>query len=73
MKNIIDYIFTFGIILTGIVSLLRMINILFKPHFFLKDRFKFITDSPNNRQLFIYNLVILLVVIEVILYMWGSK
>jgi hypothetical protein len=73
MKYIIDCIFTFGIIVTGFVSLLRMINILFSPNFFKTDRFKFVTDPPNKRQLFVYNLVMLLVVIEVVLLIWEPK
>jgi hypothetical protein len=73
MKYIIDCIFTFGIVTSGFVSLLKMMNILFSPKFFQKDRFRFITDPPNKRQLFVYNLIMLLVVIEVVLFIWDSK
>jgi hypothetical protein len=73
MKYIIDCIFTIGIITTGVVSILKMINILFSPKLFQKDRFRFITDPPNKRQLFVYNLIMVLVVIEVVLFIWDSK
>jgi hypothetical protein len=73
MKYIIDCIFTIGIIVTGIVSFLKMIHIVFNPTIFKKERFRFVTDPPSNRQLFIYNLVMLLVVIEVVFFIWGSK
>ncbi len=70
MRNIIDYFFSLGIIISGIVAFLKMINYLFKPKIFEHKRFRFITAPPSERQLFVYNLILFLVSIEAFNFFW---
>jgi hypothetical protein len=73
MRIIIDYFFSLGIIISGIVAFLKMINFLFKPKIFKHTRFNFISAPPSERQLFVYNLILLLVAIEAFHFFWFER
>lgn len=59
-----------GIIISGIVSFLKMVNILLHPKIFEQPKFAFISEPPNKRQLFIYNLILFFVAIEAFYFFW---
>jgi hypothetical protein len=64
MKFYLDLLFLCFILINGLVSFVRIIYLLLKQSFFEKKNFSIITDSPNKRQLVVYNIVMILACIE---------
>jgi hypothetical protein len=71
MKLLIHYLFILGIMTTCLVSFLKLIYLFFKPRFFEKSKFNFITAPPSKRDLIVYNLVMVLATIDALYFLLG--
>lgn len=64
MKILIHYLFLLGMLLTCFSYFLKLIYLLFKPRLLERKFFDSITAAPSKKDLIIYNLVMILAILE---------
>lgn len=70
MKQIIHYLFLLGMLITCIVSFLKLIYLIFNPRLFERKIFESITAASSKRDLIIYNLVMIIAILDAINVIW---
>lgn len=70
MKQLIHYLFLFGMLITCFVSFLKLIYLIFNPGLFERKIFNSITAAPSKRDLIIYNLVMIIAILDAINVIW---